>query len=112
MLYHHVVCSFLGKSDLYLQVLPCSALCSRDQPHALFQDRNSRREAVNQLDVHLPVCICEGELFVPLWCGGARRGESHSFALCLAPSWNSARVTLHFRVGNVTAGLFAGDRDA
>lgn len=66
ILYHDLVCPSSKGINLYLQISPSSAPHSCDQPNALFQDRNSGREAVNQLDVHLLVCICEGELFVPL----------------------------------------------
>lgn len=82
ILYHDLVCSSLKGSELYLQISPCSAPHSCDQSDALFQDRNSGREAVNQLDVHLPVRVCEGELFIPLWCRGAKRGETGTALLC------------------------------
>lgn len=76
------MCSLLKGSDLYLQISPCSALYYYDQPNVLFQDRNSGREAVNQLDVHLPVRICEGGFFVPLWSRGGKRGETATALLC------------------------------
>lgn len=66
ILYQDLVCSSSKGSDLYLQISPSSAPHSCDKPDALFQDRNSGREALNQLDVHLPVCVCEGELFILL----------------------------------------------